>query len=59
MGHLFTVSSQKRTKVSFPRKRLVNDKKKKSADALKNSRQKIRTSRIPPLSYEMVKKFEC
>lgn len=33
--------------------------KKKSADALKNSRQKIRTSRIPPLSYEMVKKFEC
>jgi len=54
VGHLFTISSHREQKFPLSRKRLLNHKK-ISADTLKHSRQKIRTSRIPVLNYEIVK----
>lgn len=53
---LFTYFITQRTEVPLSRKRLQNHThtQKKSADALRHSRQKTKTSKVPLLNYEMV-----
>lgn len=54
VGHLFTISSHQK-QVLLSRKRLLNHKK-ISAAVLTHFRQKNKTTIVPLLNYEMLKK---